>query len=70
MCIGNNSNFYQSSKTVLIFTCSYLREIHTTEQAAIVRVLSSGTHFTAESTEAMRIIFFCSKTQHTDAAGI
>ena len=47
--------FIQRHKTYT-FKCSFLCKAHSTEQTPFMRVLQSGTHLSAESTEAMRII--------------
>ena len=42
-------------KNALIFKCSFLRIAHSSKLAPFTRALLSGTHFTAESSEAMWI---------------
>ena len=42
-------------KNMLIFRCYFPRKAHSTEQIPFMRVFPSGTHHTAETTEAMRI---------------
>ena len=42
-------------KNVLIFKCYFLRKSHNTEQAVSMMLFPSGSHFTANSTEAMQI---------------
>ena len=51
----NIVNVILTGKKSLIFNCYFLWKAHSTDQTTITRVSSSGTHFTAESTEAMRI---------------
>ena len=38
-----------------IFMCCFLRKAHSTEQTPFIMMFPSGTHFSIESTEAMRI---------------
>ena len=40
---------------VMVFLNAIFSEFHSTEQTPFTRVFQSGTHFTAESTEAMRV---------------
>ena len=47
-------SFHAKAKMKLIFKCYFLRRSHSTEQTPFTRVIPSGYHFTAESTEAMR----------------
>ena len=42
-------------KNALNFRCFFLRRAHSTEQTPFTRVYPPGTHFTVESTDAMRI---------------
>ena len=42
-------------KIALIFKCYFLRTAHSIEKSPFMMVFPSGTHFLAESTEAMRI---------------
>ena len=48
-------NADQHKKNALIFKCYFLRSAHCTEQTPFTKLFPSGTHFTDESTEAMRI---------------
>ena len=38
-----------------IFKCYFLRKAHSSEETTFTRVTLSGTHFSADSTEAIRI---------------
>ena len=54
--IGDSLWFMNILKFLLIFMCYFLCKSHSTEQIPFTRVFLFGTHFTAESTEAMRIM--------------
>ena len=43
------------NKNALIAKCYLILKVHSTEQTAFWKVFPSGTHFTAESTEVIRI---------------
>ena len=42
-------------KNTLTSKCYFLRRAHSTEQTSFMRAFPSGTHFTAESTEAAQL---------------
>ena len=42
-------------KNTVILMCYFLLKAHSTEKTPVTRVFPTGTHFTAESTEAMLI---------------
>ena len=55
MRIKCRSLYQDTDYLALIVKCYFLRRAHSTEQTPATMVLPSGTHFSAESTEAMRI---------------